>query len=262
MASDEKSWNIHLRYIIFMLAAVIVVLVAVKWSQIPQLVEYITFALTLTSLVLAVLAIVYAFFSNSSLTQALGSLMHVSGQVSDSAQDLSEATQRLEKDLQMIPSRFATVEEKIEATHEMLAAQLDSTSQGVAETSDMFTEEFVAEFLRRSSLLGLLIMRFCYGAEKSGGAFTMEQVSEKIPVFTRDYFWAFSVALVSMGLLDYKKTDEIVSSMRINEKLAEGARKEFARRLDIVKKDTEKEHLKKQMEENLEIIESYFRNQN
>ena len=74
--SEEKPDNkndclpatakIHFGYIFSILIAIIVCLVTVKWSDIPSLASYFNFALGVASLVLAVLAIVYAFLANNS----------------------------------------------------------------------------------------------------------------------------------------------------------------------------------------------------
>jgi hypothetical protein len=61
----EEKYKIHIGYIFSILLAAIIILVTVKWGEIPRLVELIAFALTLTSLVLALIAIAYAVYSNT-----------------------------------------------------------------------------------------------------------------------------------------------------------------------------------------------------
>ena len=70
----ETEYKIHTGYVFFILIAIIIGLVTVKWSEIPKLVDYLTFALTATSLALAVLAIVYAMYSNTSFSQTISTL--------------------------------------------------------------------------------------------------------------------------------------------------------------------------------------------
>src|SRR5437773_2456443 len=91
---DEKH-KIHAFYILLILGSVIVGLVAVKWSTIPSLPELITFALTITSLVLAVLAIVYAYVSNSSSAQTTARLTDAAEDIVDSGDVVRRATEQL-----------------------------------------------------------------------------------------------------------------------------------------------------------------------
>src|SRR5256885_13949970 len=102
----EEKYKIHAFYILTILIAVIIILLTIRWTGIPNLVEYITFALTLTSLVLAALAIIYAFYSNSSFSQNISTLNNVSRDVSDTAKELSKATNNLSLQIESIPSQL------------------------------------------------------------------------------------------------------------------------------------------------------------
>ena len=70
----NKDYKIHSFYILLILVSIIIGLVSVNWSQVPKLVEYITFALTVSSLILAILAIVYSVYSNSSISELMGEI--------------------------------------------------------------------------------------------------------------------------------------------------------------------------------------------
>src|SRR5260370_8324872 len=99
---DEKA-RIHAFYVLLILGAIIILLITVRWSAIPRLPELITFALTVTSLVLAVLAIVYAYLSNFSSQQTTVRLADAAETIVKSAEDVRQATGQLTGQVASIP---------------------------------------------------------------------------------------------------------------------------------------------------------------
>jgi hypothetical protein len=105
---SEQGWDkhiVHERYILFILLSVLVGVVTVKWSDVPKLTEYLGFALTLASLLLAVMAIGYAIYSNHGLETNLVSLVSSIGEVKEIASSLSTSSLTLSNDLQTLSER-------------------------------------------------------------------------------------------------------------------------------------------------------------
>jgi len=99
----EQKYKIHFCYIFTILIAIIVILITVKWSQVPNLAQLITFALTLSSLILATLAITYAVYSNSSLSESISTLNNVSKDISETSNGISQAASDLAAKIETIP---------------------------------------------------------------------------------------------------------------------------------------------------------------
>ena len=55
--------KIHVTYIISILIIVIILLLTIRWGHISELVQLIGFAVTLTSLVAGLIAIIYSFYT-------------------------------------------------------------------------------------------------------------------------------------------------------------------------------------------------------
>lgn len=64
----EKA-KIHFWYIIAILVAIIIFLIVNNFGNNIELVGYVSFAATIASIFLAVISIIYAFYSNSQLSQ-------------------------------------------------------------------------------------------------------------------------------------------------------------------------------------------------
>ena len=81
----------------------IIGLVTVNWVKIPNLVEYIAFAATLVSIVLGLLAIIYAFFSNSTFSMNISALSSIAQQISNNSNTLKEAVLAVQHHAEEIP---------------------------------------------------------------------------------------------------------------------------------------------------------------
>ena len=247
--------RVHVSYIISILIFIIISLVTVNWSNIPKLVEYITFSLTLTSLVLAILAIIYSFLSNSSLSQTLGSLTNLSKIASQSSKELSYATEKLLDEVSIIPTRIQDVEGKLDQTHVMLKEMGEQSTKNVEATPvDKIKDVDFNAYLASSSFSGLMFTHICYIAEKQGKGFKLNELSEKISAFTLNYIQGYSIALKSCGLLTYKMSNDIISSVDINDLIGEKSLSEMKSRI----KDHKDKKTKEFFQENLEQVLSYF----
>jgi len=117
----EEKYKIHSFYILLILSAIIIVLITIKWAEIPKFADYVTFALSVTSLSLAFLAIIYSIYSNTSFTQNLSTLERSTTLLTSTSTDLSIATADLKSKVEDIPGIIKTVSEKVDQTHDLIS---------------------------------------------------------------------------------------------------------------------------------------------
>ncbi len=158
--------ELHYRYNFFYLAAIllitIVVLITVEWGGIKGLVDYISFGLTLTSLFLALIAIVYAIISNTTFSQHLGTLRSVTQTVVDASGGLSKITNTLDAKLAELPTLIRNVETKIDETRKDLLEGVAQRAK-TKDTETLFsglpkgldTDAFFSSFISQPSFNGL-----------------------------------------------------------------------------------------------------------
>ncbi len=127
-----ETFKIHSYYIGGILVAIIVGLLTIQWGSIPDLSDRISFALTLASLLLAILAIVYSIMSSSSWAQTIGTLRGISDDVTVTTAELGEATANLREEIKSIPERLGGLEGKVTETHSFVTdfIQLMEQSEG------------------------------------------------------------------------------------------------------------------------------------
>lgn len=125
----ERYARIHVTYIIGILLFIIAALATVKWHGIPDLVGYLSFALTLTSLILAILATAYAIYANTSLGAVLARLTSSSESLTSTASHLAGATTELAGKVGSIPNSLEGPSHTVQATHLLLK---DVAEKGLA----------------------------------------------------------------------------------------------------------------------------------
>lgn len=127
--------KVHFFYIIIILGLFIVFLAANTWTDKSNFTEYLTNAGTMVSLVLALLAIFYAYISNDSLARSLGQITGVAGDVSASKQGIAASNENLKKSLDEI----GKVALEVTATRQSIAESI-AKSASIAATSLANTE--------------------------------------------------------------------------------------------------------------------------
>jgi hypothetical protein len=227
----ETKYKIHASYIFFILIAVIIGLITVKWSGIPDLANLITFALTVTSLVLAVLAIGYSVYSNTSFTQNISTMTTAAQDVSKTATELSNMTGALSQKVEVIPSRIELLEGKMSERFDLMllegglkkSGQVENIESADAKGHDpQKIEDAVpikySTFLEKSSYAGLLTLYCCIKAYKTKKAFNLKDYFKTIDWGDDSFYAGLLGALRSVGVIDFTVNEGIYNVTFIDER--------------------------------------------
>src|SRR6056297_409566 len=68
---SQPRTALHFAYVVGILLALIIALITIEWSEVEGLLSYLNFASTVSSLLLALVAVGYAVFTQSSAMSAL-----------------------------------------------------------------------------------------------------------------------------------------------------------------------------------------------
>ena len=201
----QSETKIHFAYVTGILLAAIVALATVKWGQITDLVAYLNFALTTASLLLAVVAIGYAMSSGATFLQHLGGIREATDTMKGAAQEVSASTGRLEERVLGLPALISGVGERVDATHEMLRAQmanpLDAASDSTVGPLEL---RGAVDVVGGSAAYGRLVWLAAAEALDAGVAFTMDElVDALLPTAStaRPYFLGWFMAGSALGAI-------------------------------------------------------------
>jgi hypothetical protein len=121
---EHRITRIHFFYVSANLGAIIVMLMTISWTPEPSFTSYIGNAATLTSLVLAVVAIFYSYISNNNLQQSLGNIASVATSVEKSESNIRDFSTHAQQSVALV-QRTASELESASATIETGLATLD-----------------------------------------------------------------------------------------------------------------------------------------
>ncbi len=255
----NTKYKIHFFYIILGLVSIIIFLVVIEWTEKEELVKYISFASTIASLLLALLAIVYAYLSNFSFTKNITLINEVSTDLKRNSDSLTRISESIEEDfistLQGMDKKLFDLPQKISEISN-LAAQ--DTHKGSKEKKEVKEEKKnnpqidIDLFLRISSWNGLVISYACVLAYLSKKAFNIDDFGSKFDFTQTEYFYGFLVAIHSCDLISYTISKRLINVTSVNKELSEKIKEAM---LNMAQN---RENPESKWGTDIELVEKYF----
>lgn len=203
---DKKLLKTHGFYIILILVLVIILLSTLRFSGSIELVSYISFASTISSLFLAIIAIIYSFVSNNSLNQTIGQFSNITDQITKNANTISEVTNNLDKKIEQIPEYIKTVEENTNETLGIVkdwAINNSKSSPDLNEKDSSFdlNNSQIESYLIQSSFAGKILFYACKLSTVKGKELNLSILTE---VNMEEYLAGYLISSSALDLLEYE----------------------------------------------------------
>ncbi|WP_299463716.1 hypothetical protein [Mucilaginibacter sp.] len=186
------------------MALIIISLLTFNYAPNTQLSNYVSFAATISSLILAILAIIQGFFSNNSLSDTVNNLNNSSTQIVNNANKLEEIIQGFDDRLKDIPDAIKQLGDKIETSNTFLTPS--SSSEPV---KSEFSEAFYLHFKETTSSIGALLLYFSIKSFKNKKPFSIEGLDQIMRTNSTDiqsYCYGNIIALNSLSVITVKIT--------------------------------------------------------
>jgi signal transduction histidine kinase len=173
--------ELHFAYGISYLVLIIIALIAFALFDVPNLVDKIAFALTMTSLVLAIVAIVYTFITASKQESQLGKLIETNNSISQASRDIGNVASSLLGQVTAIPDHIQKLTEKIDRLSEREVKVISEESS--VEPSDSPTEAQFHRFLVSLPFGAMMILYAFFVAQRKDKVLTERSMSnwQKLP---------------------------------------------------------------------------------
>ncbi|WP_334644968.1 hypothetical protein [Segatella copri] len=212
-----KNNNLHYRYVIFILVLALISTFSYYFYGNEDLVKTISFAGTLASIILSVLAIFITVLSNDSLSSMIHKirdLYEVIKDIPDSIKksiiSLGETTRQLQNNIEVmngllpeLKTQLCNVDEHIRESNEVLrsfASQQNLSSEKVIkeDVTSINLEAYFKQFLEGSSFVGLCLLYLLFTASKSNKMVSLAEYCEKVDLnSTLQYDFGFLYCLSS-----------------------------------------------------------------
>lgn len=266
----KKISGWHYIYVILILVLVIIGLVSYNYSECDSLVALISFAATISSIILSVLAIFMTVLSSESMNKLRDNLIGLASIPSDvntavsstiavmkkSSEDLNRATEasneNIEKFRQAVDAKMVELESHLskrldmhqastlKAINEANLTNMQGNVLGKETMSDEMIERFISTTSNSSLAFMYIVGRYCENSNKSkvSPIVNLDDVVGIINGGKKDnsltmYLFACLVLLSSFGLLEYEMQANQyteVTLLSINEVLIKKIPKEFEKR--------------------------------
>jgi len=115
MENENSNGYLHYRYIIFFLTIAVISLIVFRYTADTALYNYVSFAATLASLILAVLAIIQGMFSGNSFDSSLKKLNKSSFTITKNSTELNQIIEKLNERITELPIMINELGSKIDA---------------------------------------------------------------------------------------------------------------------------------------------------
>lgn len=256
----DKNYRIHAGYILLILVGTIIGLTTSRWGDNPKLVDYVNFAATLTSLVLAFLAIVYAFFSNWAISTNLAKMQTAADSVREVSSEVSAAAQELREKIEAIPSKLDQMEgHVVEIRNRMTMGTMETISlTSEIDESEEGSLKDAIDILPGLALISIYIFHASFREKKS---FNGREIGKIKPYAFEEYYMiGVLVTLRAFKLLSFKRDGSNVTVTSFSDQLWSGGQSELRTYVidgnKVSKRSREKE--KEKYLQSLDAIDAYF----
>ena len=235
---EKEKLRLHFIYCASILGFLAIIIAVDRWTGKANFNDYLTNVATFVSLVLGLVAIIYSFYSNSTLAASLGNITKVSEDVGSTKTEISKFLVRSEQlnevaednttifrdvsdKLNDDVNRLSTALAHLKTVVEVIPAKLDSIHDKVSEkilapqageqtfASDTLSD-FHNTFLRQVSIAGLWILYAASLAFKRGVRVNVTKLvaESDIPRIHDQYLWGILVSASAAEILDINKIKE------------------------------------------------------
>ncbi|MCH8299009.1 MAG: hypothetical protein IIC39_00505 [Candidatus Marinimicrobia bacterium] len=174
----ERHHKLHIIYNAIFFGLVIIILATINFGSIPKFVEYFVFGLTLTSIALAVIVIIYTFFTNNQMTS--------------SSQTIKDTVSRLYEKIDLLPPKIdrvgSSVDEVISSVKSLkqgyskdsfIADDAEQTPDATTLEAPVVSDKFFDTNASRMSDWGIATLYICIVAFDKQKAFSRTELAEK-----------------------------------------------------------------------------------
>lgn len=218
--------EIHYRYAISYLFVAIISLLALAYYNVPNLVDKLSFALTLSSLLLAVLAIFYTIISSTKQDHQFLKLNETQSELKTSAIEIKNVSKNLNKFFSDVPQHFEKLDVKIDSLADMYTSPPpDPSSSDAIDESIEITEIKIDNFL-----LSKMIMKLQYPAMGVLYLFTQSylkgeniefSIFEELNIHSYEYGIGVLNGLQTTSLVGFKIHQDSIIPTRCNRLLCD-----------------------------------------
>jgi len=247
--------ELHYKYIISYLLAAIVLLISLAYFDVPQLVDKFSFALTLSSLLLSVLAIFYSIIASNKQDEQFVKVIEANGKLKSSVEDIQSASNLISRLANDIPEHFNRLDGKLTDLSSAYSSMANENISNAEPSKSAPNDEIELAQLRKMvfqlQFAGMAVLYAFIVSSMKSKPLNLDSFQE-IDV---DVSYAIGIlnGFQTTGLIDFTIHEEAIISKFCNSALS----KQYKMIIDAVIKTVNKE-ASVRLEDRLEVIDNIY----
>lgn len=182
-----------------------------RFSDCPILLDFMSLASAIVSIILAVLTIVYSYYTSGASVRNIENVQESAKELNCTAQKLDDLSKEIDEDAKSLKQNINRILERLDDIKkrteniEYLYTNITSGEMKAIDVND------IERFLKGTSIMGLLFLYACSKAEKTHKSIPLEQMFFGDTKLNLMYFTGYSSTLAFLGWLFIKFDKENVA---------------------------------------------------
>lgn len=220
------KYKTHLFYVAGILIAIIIFLLTYKFGNNEKLIDYLNFGLTFTSLFLALIAIIYAFISNSTVSNNLSSISNAANDISNVSKLLELTNNSIVNTVSDLPQMIKGVEEKVDKSGRIIQEMRDVRDEArliqkeEGGTEFQYTKEEINLFLDTASFNILTVIYVLKISKERQLSFELKKILDLSHIDV-DTSYGILTTLSAVYMININDLKDIITVTKINGYLVE-----------------------------------------
>jgi hypothetical protein len=200
--------EIHFKYSIGILLFLMIELITLAFFDVPSLVDRLSFALTLSSLLLAVLAIFYTIISSTKQETQLTRLSETNIKIQDTSKEIGTAAEEIRAFARNAPKEFESIRNKVDDVQALYERPSSEDREDATPTNESDSTPLLTEYSFKKMFIGLqyegMKVLYLYEVALEKSVPINKELIKKAGIHSFDYSIGILNGLGASGWLSFK----------------------------------------------------------
>ena len=243
---QQRNWASYI-FSASILLVLAIVIFSYCFCKDKDVLDFISLASALISIILAIVTIIYSYFTNSRSAGQIDRLNKAAEDVSNATISYGNSAESLKKNIEKILYRIDTVEQKIDENSKLITS--GTTNASINSIGAPHIDKIVEGYVRSGSYFGnLALLASCYAALHNKGILSLSNLNS---VFDPQdnallhYMWGYIISSSAVGVLQARIDGENIVISNVYKTLQRNLEEVISTYIGNISDDNAKEYNQK-----------------
>lgn len=200
--NNQRTWGSYI-FSASILLVLAIVIFSYCFCKDRDVLDFISLASALISIILAIVTIIYSYFTNSRSTGQIDRLNKAAEDVSKATISYENSAESLKKNIEKILYRIDAVEQKIDENSKLIIS--GATNASINSIGAPHADKIVEGYVRSGSYFGnLALLASCLAAQHNNGILSLSNLNSVFDPQDKailHYLWGYIISSSAVGVL-------------------------------------------------------------